>query len=115
MSLLRTGIVICAAVALLPTDQGQQQQLYAKAMASAGELMTYCDRNPDTCARGAELWERFKVKAAFAAELAMDTLQRYAVPPVTPETSKMPAAQRGTLTDADIGPPWRGGTRRSGA
>jgi hypothetical protein len=107
MSLFKTVLVVGALVALLPTDKGRQQQLYAQAAASAEHLITYCDRNPETCQRAGEHWETFKVKARFAGELALDVVRRYAS-----RDSGAPSGEtRGTLTGEDLAPAWRGAQR----
>lgn len=113
MSLVRTGIVLAAVVALLPSDKERQDELYAMVTALAGDALTYCDRNAETCAKAAAAWDEVKVKAKFAGALALDILERHgqlsghdavAGAARSPQT----AEKRGTLTAADLAPAWRG-------
>lgn len=125
MSLFRTAIVLSVAIALLPSDKGKQQQLYQQAVTFANDAATYCERNAETCAKAADYWEQFKVKAVFAASLAKDALQRYSVDRTgqtdTADAEEEPyaaepavATARGTLTPDDLEPGWRGAKARKG-
>ncbi len=119
MSLIRTAVVLSAAIMLLPSDKGRQQQLFAQAASTVQDAATYCDRNAETCAKAAEYFELFKEKAAFAGELAFEALQRYQVnsqsAAIAEPTTSLPAvSKRGTLTDKDLEPSWRATVRRQG-
>src|SRR6185437_16250497 len=74
MGLLRIATIIAVGIAVLPSDRDQQQRLYDRAGATAEWVITFCDRNGPTCAKGAELWSQFVAKAEFGAKLAYDTL-----------------------------------------
>ena len=117
MSFVRTAFVLSAVIALLPSDKGKQQQLYAQAMAAAHDAATYCDRNTETCVKAAEYWEQFKGKAAFAGELALEALQRYQVHTETataeaPVKAAPASSRHGTLIEKDFAPSWRGSSRQ---
>lgn len=125
MSLFRTAVVLSVAIALLPSDKGKQQQLYQQAVTMANDAATYCERNAETCAKAAEYWEQFKVKAVFAAGMARDALQRYSGDTTgesdaadataglaSPESAVVTA--RGTLTAEDLEPAWRVSKPRKG-
>jgi hypothetical protein len=125
MSLLRIATFVALGVALLPSDRDQQQRLYERAGATAQWIVTFCDRNGPTCAKGSELWSQFVAKAEFGAKLAYDMMrerQNAASASTAPADAKArlyaPAAlerDSGTLTPLDKEPPWRGKqTRRSG-
>ena len=127
MSLFKTAAVLTAAIMMLPTEKGRQQQLYAQAANTVQDAATYCERNAESCAKAAEAWEQFKTKAAFAGELAFDALQRYqahtaaAVEPeaepqarMNPATSARFEKRQGTLHSRDLEPAWRGTIRRAG-
>jgi hypothetical protein len=112
MGLLRIATIIAVGIAVLPSDRDQQQRLYDRAGATAEWVITFCDRNGPTCAKGAELWSQFVAKAEFGAKLAYDTLREQ-------QAGKDPAAERsysaaslerdsGTLTPQDKRPAWRG-------
>jgi hypothetical protein len=105
MSLVRTGIVLSAVIALLPSDPASREALYARTSQLAHEAMTYCDRNAQTCRKAAEVWDDLSDKAVFAAGLAGDLVVRYG------QLSQDEAARDaslGTLTQADLEPAWRG-------
>ena len=112
---------------LLPTDERQQARLYGTAVATVERVTTFCDRNAQTCAAGAEFWATFVKKAEFGARMAVDLVssggrkdeaptRRTSQPADTrgrPEPKRHPAA-RGTLTPADLTPAWRGQLQRTG-
>lgn len=120
MGLLRTGIVIAVGVALLPSDRESQDRLYERAGSAAHWTLTFCDRNALTCEKGKELWAVFVAKAEFGAKLAYDMIRERQLEQETHERLVAPAslkrpmerersrATRGTLTDEDRMPAWRG-------
>jgi hypothetical protein len=129
MFLIRAAFWIGLVVLLLPTDERQQARLYGTAVATVERVTTFCERNPQTCATGADLWATFLKKAEFGARIAIDlvtssgrrepdTGQR-AEPastggrPASPRSPRAPAS-RGTLTPDDLAPPWRGHVQRTG-
>jgi hypothetical protein len=112
-------------VLLMPTDEGQQARLYETAAATVERATTFCDRNPNTCAAGSELWTTFIKKAEFAARMAIELVNNRNRHPeplpsgpasdsagVQPRLGAQPAS-RGTLTPADLGPAWRGRLSRA--
>lgn len=115
MSLIRTGIVLSLAIAALPSDKGQQQRLYMQAAGAVDWAATYCDRNPQTCVKAGEYWDVFKAKAEFAGELALEAVKNYAAggaQSLEPAAAKASFVQkRGTLTQDDLRPSWRGTSR----
>jgi hypothetical protein len=134
MFLIRTAFWVGLAVLLLPTDERQQARLYGTAVATVERVTTFCDRNAQACAAGAELWATFVKKAEFGARVAIDlvssggrkdedapartqpasaTANAKAKVQATPE-AKVPASVRGTLTPADLAPTWRGQVQRTG-
>ena len=72
MFLIRTAFWVGLAVLLLPTDERQQARLYGTAVATVERVTTFCDRNAQACAAGAELWATFVKKAEFGARMAID-------------------------------------------
>ena len=72
MFLIRTAFWVGLAVLLLPTDERQQARLYGTAVATVERVTTFCDRNAQACAAGAELWATFVKKAEFGARVAID-------------------------------------------
>ena len=72
MFLIRVGFWVGLAVLLLPTDERQQARLYSTAVTTVERVTTFCDRNAQACAAGAELWAIFVKKAEFGARMAID-------------------------------------------
>ena len=106
-------------MALLPSDKEQQQRLYERAGSTAEWVVTFCDRNTATCAKGAELWSQFVAKAEFGAKLAYDMIREreassLASTNLNLDESKGRVApallerESGTLTPVDKVPDWRG-------
>ncbi|MFM9938039.1 MAG: hypothetical protein ACKVP7_00920 [Hyphomicrobiaceae bacterium] len=118
MFFFRTVFWLSLVVLVLPTDQQQQAKLYATVSSAAHQAATFCDRNKNLCAKGAEHWATFRSKLEFGARMAIDVAtERMQGPAAGPErpagASLKPAV--GTLTPDDLGPGWRGRTTRSGA
>ena len=74
MFLFRIVFWLGLAVVFLPTEETQQARLYATASATVERIATFCDRNPKTCAAGAEFWSTFVKKAEFGARVAADLI-----------------------------------------
>jgi hypothetical protein len=126
MFLFRLAFWVGLAILLLPSDERQQERLYATAMATVERATTFCDRNPRVCAAGGELWATFLKKAEFGVRMAINVAgsgghssddaaspQQPAMKPAM-EPRPSPAAARGTLTPADLSPAWRGQLQRTG-
>ena len=135
MFLIRVAFWVGLAVLLLPTDERQQARLYGTAVATVERVTTFCDRNAQACAAGAELWATFVKKAEFGARVAIDLVssggrkdEDAASPrsqPASPGECQgqarvqargqgCPRRVRGTLTPADLAPAWRGQVQRTG-
>ncbi|MFO1169340.1 MAG: hypothetical protein U1E49_00045 [Hyphomicrobiaceae bacterium] len=69
MYLFRTAVVLGIAVALMPSDPEKQQALISTAREKTVWVMTYCDREPDTCTQAQGAWSAFLAKAEFAGRL----------------------------------------------
>jgi hypothetical protein len=84
MSIIRTGLLLAVVVMLLPAEQKKQAELTQAASRTAEQTMTFCERNPNTCATGRDLWSLFLRKAEYAVELGAglvrDQLMRGAAP-----------------------------------
>jgi hypothetical protein len=128
MFLFRLAFWIGLAILVLPSDERQQERLYATAVATVERAATFCDRNPKVCAAGGELWAMFLKKAEFGARMAINVAgsgghassdaapasQPSAGMRSGPEPRTSPAAARGTLTPSDLAPAWRGQLQRTG-
>ena len=117
MGLLRIATIVAVGVAVLPSDHEQQQRLYERAGATAQWVVTFCDRNPGTCAKSSELWSQFVAKAQFGAKLAYDMMrERQGAGSETaaadhddrPYKPAVLEREMGTLTPLDKEPAWRG-------
>ena len=72
MFFIRLAFWLGLVVLLLPSDERQQQRLYAAAVATVERATTFCDRNPKVCAASGDLWAMFLKKAEFGARMAID-------------------------------------------
>ena len=75
MFLIRTAFWLMIIVLLLPTDDQQRSEVYGTAQAAVNDVATFCDRNPETCARGKDAFSVFVQKAQFGARMLMDLIQ----------------------------------------
>ena len=122
MFLIRTAFWMGVVVLLLPTDKQQQTKLVDTASTAIERLTTFCDRNQQTCAKGAELWAVAKTKAEFGVRMAIDLInERGNKGPnegVRAAATQAPAGRlqptRDTLRPDDLKPAWRG-SQRTGA
>ena len=125
MFLIRLAFWVGLAVLLLPSDERQQERLYATAVATVERAATFCERNEKVCATAGELWATFLKKAEFGARLAINAAGSAGrasddAAPLAPQpTAARPEprfgpATRGTLTPADLSPAWRGQPQRTG-
>lgn len=134
MSLIRTFLLLAIIVIILPTDQNDQQRLYEKVAGTANWAATFCDRNGSTCEATAEAWTTFVRKAEFGAKMAADLFSKHVMKqgeevapanyapapqprrfeePAAYEPQQRPQPPRGTLSDHDLGPNWRGNYARN--
>lgn len=121
MSIVKTAFWLAVAIMLLPTDQRRQSELASATGQAVERTLTFCERNPGTCAAGAELWATFVRKAEFGLELATNVTREHFSRQAS--TKQQPAAggqvrleprkeDRGTLQPADSAPQWRGPASR---
>jgi hypothetical protein len=72
--LIRTAFWLTIIVLLLPTDEQQRNEVYGTAQAAVHDVATFCDRNPETCARGKDAFGVLVQKAQFGARMLMDLI-----------------------------------------
>ncbi len=72
--LLRTAFWLMIIVLLLPTDERQRSEVYGTAQAAVHDLATFCDRNPETCAKGKDAFGVLVQKAQFGARMLIDLI-----------------------------------------
>jgi hypothetical protein len=70
--LIRAAFWLMILVLLLPTDKDQQSQVYGTAEAAVKDVVSFCDRNPETCATGRDAFAVVVQKAQFGARMLMD-------------------------------------------
>lgn len=131
MSLFKTAIVLAFVVAIMPTDERRQAEMAVSAGAALNNALTYCERNPEPCAKAAEGWAQFKRKAEFgfslASRMVRDAMEKRTATAVE-EPQLQPTAEptrdyprieprnyntRGTLTPSDVTSEWRAPVRRT--
>ena len=76
--LIRAAFWLMIIVLLLPTDDKQRSEVYGTAQAAVNDVTGFCDRNPETCARGKDAFAVFVQKAEFGARMVMDLIQNKA-------------------------------------
>lgn len=106
MSLFRIAVVLSLGVAVMPSDQEQQDALYERAATAAHWTITYCDRNGQQCEMAGEVWTAFLAKAQFAGKLAYDVALRSTLDE-SGSLHPILANTRGTLKPDDLQPDWR--------
>ena len=125
MFLIRLAFWIGLAVLLLPSDERQQERLFATAAATVERAATFCERNEKVCATAGDLWATFLKKAEFGARLAInaagsagrspdDATTLPAQPTSARPESRLGPPARGTLMPSDLSPAWRGQPQRTG-
>jgi hypothetical protein len=72
MFLIRTAFWLMIIILLLPTDDRQRSEVYGTAEAAVKDVTGFCERNPEPCAKGRDVFDVFLQKAEFGAHLLMD-------------------------------------------
>jgi hypothetical protein len=75
MFLIRTAFWLTILILLLPTDEGQQNQVYGTASAAVQDVASFCNRNPETCATGRDAFDVLVHKAQYGARMLMDFIK----------------------------------------
>jgi len=125
MFLIRAAFWLMILILLIPTDDKQRAEVYGTAEAAVKDVSSFCDRNPETCAKGRDVIDVFMQKAEFGAHMLMDFInERTGASTDQPATSwpnaggegesaAAPAswesgASQGTLIPADREADWSG-------
>jgi hypothetical protein len=74
MFLIRAAFWLMIIVLLLPTDERQRSEVYGTAQTAVNDVATFCDRNPETCAKGKDAFGVLVQKAQFGARMLMDLI-----------------------------------------
>jgi hypothetical protein len=113
--LIRAAFWLTVVVLLLPADPSTGEaprvgavQALTAVQATATDLSSFCDRNPDVCATGSAAFEIISEKFRAGARLVQNAFDAHAANP--PTTVSAPSAD--TLTREDVSAPWHGVARR---
>ena len=75
MFLFRSAFWLLILVLLVPTGEDQQNKIYGTAQAAMNDVMTFCDRNPQTCATGQDAFTVLVQKAQYGAQMVMTLVE----------------------------------------
>lgn len=139
MFLIRTAFWLMIIILLLPTDSRQQSDVYGTAQAAVKDVTGFCERNPDACAKGMNIFSMLVQKAQFGAHMLVgffqeqsagtsDKTEAFAPAPDPASEGRAPAADpiswdpfvgpesrtQDTLNPDDLEVDW-GGTAEAGA
>ena len=106
MFLIRTAFWLMIIILLLPTDGQQQSKVYGTAEATVKDVVTFCDRNPDTCTTGRDAFEVLVHKAEFGARMLMGFIKEQTGASETASSSDASAAPASGVSPAS----WQNGT-----
>ena len=121
MFLIRTAFCFFFIILLLPTDSPQQGEVYGPAQAPVKDVTGFCDRNPDACAKGMDVFQMFVQKAEFGFEMLMGFIENKdvaasiaadvpaaSIPEPSEPASFEPSPSQDTLEPQDLQPAWNG-------
>jgi hypothetical protein len=127
MFLLRTAFWIGVVLALLPTFGPKQSappaaafgatEAVTAASATFGDMIGFCNRQPDACAAGAQFASAFGQRAQAGAKMLYGFVgEKLAKADGSADAFDNPAGElklsQNTLTSADLSPAWRGPHRK---
>ena len=102
--LIRTAFWLMIIVLLLPTDERQRSEVYGTAQATVNDVVTFCNRNPETCAKGKDAFGVLVQKAQFGARMLIDMINGRPSPEAGEGGIDMPAPEQGSETQAIFEP-----------
>jgi hypothetical protein len=123
MFLLRTAFWIGVVLALLPTFGPKQSapaagfgatEAVTAASATFGDMIQFCNRQPEACAAGAQFASAFGQRAEAGAKMLYEIVgEKLAKANGGAEAADTTAGlSQNTLTAADLAPAWRGQHRK---
>jgi hypothetical protein len=89
MFLVRIAFWLIIIVLLLPTDGKQQSEVYGTAQAAVKDVSGFCDRNPDACVKGMNIFNMLVQKAQFGAGMLVGFVQEQAAGSETVQTEAL--------------------------
>ena len=121
MFLIRTAFWLAIVILLLPTDSKQQSEVYGTAQAAVKDVTGFCDRNPEACTKGLDVFQVFVQKAEFGFAMLMGFVENKdatatSVPDAPAASIAQPAEptsferdqSHDTLEPQDLQPEWHG-------
>jgi hypothetical protein len=102
--LIRTAFWLMIIVLLLPTDERQRSEVYGTAQATVNDVVTFCNRNPETCAKGKDAFGVLVQKAQFGARMLIDMINGRPSTEAGEGGIDMPAPEQGSETQAIFEP-----------
>jgi hypothetical protein len=112
--LIRAAFWLTIVVFLLPADPQTGEaprvgafQALSAVQATASDLSSFCNRNPDVCATGSAAFEIMSEKFRTGARLLQNAFDAN-------DTPAAESATTDTLTHDDTSAPWRGPSRTAG-
>ena len=89
MFLVRTAFWLIIIILLLPTDGKQQSEVYGTAQAAVKDVSGFCDRNPDACVKGMNIFNMLVQKAQFGATMLVGFVQDQSAVSETEQTETL--------------------------
>jgi Family of unknown function (DUF5330) len=122
MFLLRTAFWIGVVLALLPTFGPKQSapaagfgatEAVTAASATFGDMIQFCNRQPQACAAGAQFASAFGQRAEAGAKMLYEIVgEKLAKTNGGADADTTASLSQNTLTSADLAPGWRGPHRK---
>ena len=112
---LKIALIGTLVIAVLPSNEQQQDQLFNRAATAVHWTTTFCDRNGAVCTQAGEVLGTLARKAKFGATMAYDMALKYSDNAGGYLSPVRYGPERGTLRPADLDPDWRGGPTGAGA
>jgi Family of unknown function (DUF5330) len=120
MFLLRTAFWIGVVLALLPTFGPKQSapaagfgatEAVTAASATFGDMIQFCNRQPEACAAGAQFASAFGQRAEAGAKMLYEIVGEKLAKGAA-DTDTTASLSQSTLTSADLAPAWHGPHRK---
>ncbi len=113
MFLIRAAFWLSVVIMFIPADpqagtpapRVSAIETLVAARTAVSDMSAFCDRNPDACVTGGAAFQLFVDKAENGARILYKYLEK-----ATSKADPQAASSRGTLTNQDVAPAWRGPT-----
>ena len=117
MSMLRFAALIAIVLAVVPLNDAQRSNLWAKSHQFATWAMSTCERSPDTCEQASIAWDHVKKNAKQTIAVLDVIVREYATGSISNGATSSPMQysyretshiETGSLSPSDLAPQWRG-------